>query len=112
MLVLAVSFRRRSFTRTRNVTFFHNGSNVVASLSLAVSTNSARYLARSPLRPLNTESHAEPAAGFAVIAHPVFVLAIEATPFDGILIAIVRFVRTFKILVHVAVESNRAWNVF
>jgi len=112
MLVLAVSVRRRSFTRTRNVTLFHNGSHVVASLSLAVSTNSTRYLARSPLRPLNTESHAESAAGFAVIAHPVFVLAIEATSFDGILVAIVRFVRTFKILVHVAVESDRAWNGF
>ena len=92
MFVLAIGLCGRRFTRTGNVTFFYNCSYIVISLSLAISTNSARYFARSPLRPLNVESHAESAAGFAVIAHPVLVLPIKAASFEGILIAVVRFV--------------------
>jgi len=112
MLVLAVGLRRRSFTRAGNVAFFDNGCNIVASFALAVSTHSAWNFAGAPLRPLNVESHAESAACFAVIAHPVFVLVIEAASFEGIFIAIVRFVRTLEILVNVAVESDRARDCF
>lgn len=89
MFVLAVGFCRRSFTRAGNITRLDDGCNIVTSFALAVSTHSAWYFARSPLRPLNVESHAESAAGFAVIAHPVFELAIKAASFEGILIAIV-----------------------